>query len=98
MLARIPPALVERQGLHTCEVVVRNIGVGAGVVEIRNSMENHIIASLRRTLVDEARFALLTAWAATSILLSAALAPRAHAASQYYSITFCLMSLDSRSN
>ena len=55
-----------------CDVVLRNIRVGSVVVEIRNSMENHIIASLKRTLI-----------AATSILLSAALAPAAHAASQY---------------
>ena len=54
-----------------CDVVVRNIRAGSVVVEIRNSMENHIIASLKRTLI-----------AATSILLSAALAPGAHAASQ----------------
>ena len=54
-----------------CDVVVRNIRAGSVVVEIRNSMENHIVASLKRTLI-----------AATSILLSAALAPGAHAASQ----------------
>ena len=45
-------------------------------------MQNHMTVSLKRDLIDNARFPRLTAFVAASILLSA-LAPRAHAASQY---------------
>src|SRR6266702_2078244 len=66
-----------------CNVALRNIRLGGVVVRIRDSMQNHMIVSLKRNLIDHARFPRLTALAATSILLSAALAPRAQAPSQY---------------
>src|SRR5260370_32712375 len=65
-----------------CDVALRNIRVGSVVIQIRASMQNHMTVSLKRDLIDNARFPRLTAFVAASILLSA-LAPRAHAASQY---------------
>ncbi len=46
-------------------------------------MKNHIIVSLKRNVSDDASFLRRTASATTLILLSATLAPRAHAATQY---------------
>src|SRR5437016_5117705 len=65
-----------------CDVAPRNIRAGRVVVQIRDSLQNHMIVGLERNLIDDARFPRLTALAAASILLSA-LAPRVHAASQY---------------
>src|SRR5260370_18396641 len=65
-----------------CDVALRNIRVGSVVIQIRASMQNHMTVSLKRDLIDNARFPPLTAFVSASILLSA-LPPRAHAASQY---------------
>src|SRR5260370_40539215 len=65
-----------------CDVALRNIRVGSVVIQIRCSMQNHMTVSLKRDLIDNARFPRLTAFVAASILLSA-LARRAHAASSY---------------